>query len=182
MAHLGDFGAAVRELDPRAERDTFSFFGERFEIVDELPPMLVFQLAASMTGKVEETEGLAAMWESLRVSLDQTLDEWTGDGPDPRPEPLRQFNTFYRMAVEKKADLPSLMQLVMSLFQSAGGDRPTVQVSDSQPGQLTTLPSSNTSPSVPPAFGGDPLPAQPPEQEWDRSVPHLVSVSTVLAG
>ena len=181
MAHLGDFGAAVKELDRTADRDTFAFFGERFQIVDELPPMLIFQLAASMTGKVEETEGLAAMWESLRTSLDESpLDEWTEAGPDPRPQPLRQFNTFYKLAVEKKADLQSLMELVMSLFQAAGGDRPTVQVSDSARGQLTTSPSLNTSSSTPPAFGGDAVPA--PVQEWDRSVPHLVPVSQVLAG
>lgn len=179
MAHLGDFGAAVKELDPSVERNTFSFFGEKFEIIDELPPMLIFQLAASMTGKVDETEGLAAMWESLRTSLDEgPLEDWTGEGKDPRPEPLRQFNNFYKLAVDKKADLPSLMQLVMSLFQESGGERPTVQVSDSPTGQLTTLPSSNASPSTPPAFGGDALPAP----EWDRSVPHLVPVSEVLAG
>lgn len=181
MAHLGDFGAAVKELDRTAERNTFSFFGQKFQIVDELPPMLIFQLAASMTGKVEETEGLAAMWESLRTSLDENpLDEWTSPEPDPRPEPLRQFNDFYRLAVEKKADLPSLMQLVMSLFQATGGERPTVQVSDSPHGQLTTLPSSNTSSSAPPAFGGEVVPA--PDQDRDWSVPHLVPVSSVLAG
>lgn len=180
MAHLGDFGAAVAELDRNAERDTFTFFGEKFEIIDELPPMLIFQLAASMTGKVEETEGLAAMWESLRTSLDESpLVDWTGPGPDPRPAPLRQFNDFYKLAVEKKADLQSLMQLVMGLFQASGGERPTVQVSDSPTGQLTISPSSNTSPSVPPAFGGD---VMPEPLEWDRSVPHLVPVSTVLAG
>lgn len=152
--HLGDFGVALRELDPNQEKDTFAFFGEKFEIVDELPPMLIFQIAASMTGKVEETEGLAAMWEALGVSL----------GED-------EFNRFYRLAITKRADLQSLMELVMSLFQAAGGERPTVQVPDLPSGQSPTSQSSSTSSSVPPAFGGD-----------DRSVPHLVPVSQVLAG
>jgi hypothetical protein len=159
MGHLGDFGAALKELDPNAPKDTFGFFGEKFEVVDELPPMLIFQLAAAMTGKVEETEGMGAMWEALRVSL--------GEG---------EFTRFYKLAIAKRAELNSLMELVMTLFQASGGERPTVQVSDSPAGQLTTSPSSSTSHSVPPAFGGDaPL-------EWDRSVPHLVPVSQVLTG
>lgn len=155
MAHLGDFGAAVKELDPNAEKDTFTFFGEKFEIVEELPPMLIFQLAASMTGKVEETEGMGAMWSALEISL----------GSD-------EFSRLYKLAVSKRADIQSLMELVMNLFQNSGGERPTVQVSDSQLGPLPISPSSNTSPSVPPAFGG----------ERDPSVPHLVPVDAVLAG
>lgn len=157
MSHLGDFGAAVNELDPNAEKDTFSFFGEKFEIVDELPPMLIFQLAASMTGKVEETEGMGAMWSALEISL----------GKD-------EFGRLYKLAVEKRADIQSLMELVMTLFQASGGERPTVQVSDSPVGQLPTSPSSNTSPSVPPAFGGEPHFADTPTR--------LVPVSRVLAG
>lgn len=154
--HLGDFGAALRELDPNQDKDTFTFFGEKFEIVEELPPMLIFQLAASMTGKVEETEGMGAMWSALEISL--------GVG---------EFSRFYKLAVSKKANLQSLMELVMSLFQAAGGERPTVQVPDSPVGESPTSPSSSTSSSVPPAFGGD---------DRDPSIPHLVPVSQVLAG
>lgn len=155
MAHLGDYGAAIKELDPNAEKDTFAFFGERFEIVAELPPMLVFQLAASMTGKVAETEGMGAMWAALNVTLGEA-----------------EFGRFYKLAVGKSADLESIMRLVMDLFEASGGERPTVQVSDSPAGQSTTSPSSSTSVSVPPAFGGD----------RDLSIPHLVPVSQVLAG
>lgn len=156
MAFLGDFGAAIKELDPNAEKDSFGFFSEKFEIISELPPMLILQLAASMTGKVEETEGMGAMWEALRISL--------GDA---------EFNRLYKLAVDKRADIQSLMELVMSLFQASGGERPTVQVPDLPAGPPVTLPSSSTSSSVPPAFGGD---------ERDPSVPHLVPVSQVLAG
>lgn len=154
--HLGDFGVALRELDPDQDKDTFSFFGEKFEIISELPSMLVLQIAASMTGKVEETEGMAAMWEGMRISL--------GDN---------EFARFYRIAVDKRADIQSLMELVMSVFQNSGGERPTAQVPDLPSGQLPTSPSASTSSSVPPAFGGD---------EEDRSIPRLVPVSQVLTG
>lgn len=154
--HLGDFGVALRELDPDQEKATFGFFDQKFEIVAELPPMLVFQLAASMTGKIAETEGMAAVWEALRISL--------GD---------ESFNRLYKLAVDKRADMQSLMELVMALFQASGGERPTEQVPVSPVGLSPTSPSSSTSASTPPAFGGDPE---------DRSVPRLVPVSQVLAG
>lgn len=176
MAHLGDFGAALKELDPSAQRDTFTFFGEKFEVVADLPPMLVFTLAASMTGKVDEEEGMAAMWQAYRVSLDEVLPPWEGEGPDTRV-PLKQFNRFWDLTVTKRANLDSLMELVMSLFQASGGERPTVQVPDSPPGELTTSPSSSTSVSTPPAFGGETI-----ILDRDPSVPHLVPVSQVLAG
>lgn len=155
MGHLGDFGAAVKELDPNAEKDTFNFFGEKFEIIEELPPMLIFQLAAAMTGKVEETEGMGAMWAALNVSL----------GED-------EFARLYKLAVAKRADIQSLMELVMTLFQASGGERPTASAPDSLAGPSTTSPSSSTSSSLPPAFGGD----------RDMSVPHLRPLSEVLAG
>lgn len=163
MAHLGDFGAAIKELDPNAEKDTFSFFGEQFEVVAEMPPMLVFQLAAGMTGKVAETEAMGAMWETMNVCLDEPdLPPWTGDGADPRPAPKKQFAKFYRAAIDSRASLESLLEFVMTLFQNGSGERPTVQVSDSQAGLLPTLPSSNASSSIPPAFGGEPHDATTP--------------------
>lgn len=152
--HLGDFGAAVKELDPNAEKDTFNFFGEKFEIVGEMPPMLIFQLAAGMTGKVAETEAMGAMWATMNVCLGE-------DG----------FNRFYKLAVDRKANLESLMELVMTLFQDSGGERPTVQVSDSPVGQSPTSPSSSTSPSVPPAFGG-----------VNPKLAHLTPVGEALTG
>lgn len=160
---LGDFGAAVAELDPNTEKDSFTFFGETFEVVDELPAVLILQIGAFMTGKVEETEGLGAMWSALEVSLG-------ADG----------FAKFYKLALTKRATIESLMELVMSIFQAVDGDRPTVQVPDSPVGVSPTSPSSSTSASTPPVSGevvqGEVL------QERDPSVPHLVPVSRVLAG
>lgn len=154
MGHLGDFGAAVKEFDPNTEKDTFGFFGEKFEIIADIPAMLMLQLAATMTGKVDETEGMAALWEALRVCL----------GDD-------EFNRLYKLAVDKRANIQSLMELTMNLFQNSGGERPTEQVPVSPVGLSPTSPSSSTSASVPPDSG-----------DRDPSVPHLVPVSQLLAG
>ena len=118
MADLGEFGAALRELE--GERDTFSFFGERFTVSQDIPPMLMLQLGAAATGKVEESEGLAAMWEAMRCSL----------GDD-------EFARFYKLAVSKRADLESLMRLTFKLFEAQGG-RPTQEPQGSSPGLSTT--------------------------------------------
>lgn len=164
MAFLGDFGAAVKELDPTTEKDSFGFFGEKFEIVEELPAVLILQVGAFMTGKVEETEGLGAMWTALEISL----------GTD-------DFARFYKLAVSKRADVQSLMELVMSIFQAVGGERPTVQVPDSPGGESPTSPNSSTSSSTH-LVSGEVVSSVQDEPERDMSVPHLVPVSRVLAG
>ena len=127
MADLGAFGAAIKELDPDAEKDTFTYFGEKFEIVAALPPILMFQLAASMTGKVDETEGMGALWEAFRLAL----------GDDA-------FNRFYRIAVERRDSNEGLMTVAMAIYQNDAG-RPTVQPSDSSDGQSSASPSSSPS-------------------------------------
>lgn len=160
---LGEFGAAIKELDPDAEKDTFTFFGEKFTVVAPMAPMLLFQMAAASTGKVDEAEGFAAIWETMRTCLDQPdLEPWTGEGDDPRPEPVKQFNQFYKIAVTKAADLPSLMKLAMKLFEAQNG-RPTVEPQGSSDGPLRTSPSSSTSSTHP-------------------ALAHLRPVSEVLAG
>jgi hypothetical protein len=125
MADLGAFGAAIKELDPNAEKDSFTYFGEKFEIVSALPPMLMFQLAASMTGKVDETEGMAALWEAMRIAL----------GDD-------EFNRLYKIAVDKRDSTEGLMTVVMAIYQNDAG-RPTVQPSDSSDGLSSVSPSSS---------------------------------------
>lgn len=168
--HLGDFGAALRELDPAAEKDTFGFFGEQFKIVGVMPPMLALQMGAVMTGKLNEVEGAGAMWEALNIALDEP-DLPEIEGPDERPKPVKQFARFYRLAIDRRCDEMSLMTLAMSIFQNSTGERPTVQVPDSPVGESPTSPSSSTSYSPPQDYG-----------EHDPSVPHLVPVSRVLAG
>lgn len=157
MAHLGDFGAAVKALDPNQEKDTFTYFGESFEIVDALPPMLVFQLAAAMTGKVDETEGMAALWELFRIALGD-------DG----------FNRLYKLAVNKRDSTEDLMQVAMSIYQNDAG-RPTVQPSVSSDGP------SNTSPSTSPS--STTTASEPMLELVGRDgLDDLVPVSRILAG
>jgi hypothetical protein len=127
VANLGSFGAAIKALDPAAEKDTFTYFGEKFEIVSALPPVLMFQLAASMTGKVDETEGMGALWEALRISL----------GDD-------EFNRLYKIAVDRRDSTEGLMGVVMAIYQNDAG-RPTEQPSDSSDGLSSISPSSSPS-------------------------------------
>ncbi len=138
MTHLGSFGAAVKELDPTAERDSFEFFGERFEVVGVIPPMLMLQLGAAATGKIDDQEGLAALWEAMRLSLDADEDS-------------KEFDRLYKLAVKNRCDLEDLMKLAMALFEAQAG-RPTGEPRGSSAGPSTTSPSSSASSSVHPAF------------------------------
>ena len=157
MADLGSFGAALKELDPDAEKDTFAYFGEKFEIVAVLPPLLMFQLAASMTGKVDENEGMAALWEAYRIALGD-------DG----------FNRFYKLAIEHKDSNEGLMTVAMAIYQNDAG-RPTVQPSDSSAGLPITSPSSSPSSTV--------TDSVQPLGLVGRDDPNdLVPVSRILAG
>lgn len=153
MANLGSFGAAVRELDPAGERDTFEFFGETFTIEGILPPVLQIQLGAAVTGKIAETEGLAAIWETMRCCLtrpERMVAEFDPETRKPKvePEDPSQFDRWFKLAVSAKCDLEELLKLAMALFEAQSG-RPTGEQSTSSAGLLTTSPSSNGSSSAP---------------------------------
>lgn len=139
MAKLGSFGAAVRELDPDSERDTFDFFGREFTVHGVIPPMLTLQLGAAMTGKIADVEGNAAMWEALRCAMTIPGDEAKKTEPDDS-----QFDQFYKLAVDRKCSIDEMIKLVFSLL-GAQGDLPTEQLPASQDGQLPTSESSNSS-------------------------------------
>jgi hypothetical protein len=141
---LGEFGAAQRELE--GPTDDFGFFGETFTVLGAIPPMLMLQLAASATGKIDESEGLAAMWEALRCSL--TKPPHAGEDGVEIPADPAQFNRLYKMAVERNCDLDPLMRLVFALFEAQSG-RPTQPVPASSPGQSPTSASSNVSSTHP---------------------------------
>ncbi|WDZ87184.1 hypothetical protein [Micromonospora cathayae] len=154
MAHIGTFAAARREVNPVAEKDTFDFCGEAFTVEDTIPSMLMIQLGASATGKIEEQEGLGAMWEAMRVSLTVPARTELVDGQEATvPEDGSQFDRFYRLAVAHRVDLEDLMAVAMALFQAQAG-RPTEQRPTSPDGSLSTSTSSNTSPSPHPALQG----------------------------
>lgn len=159
MASLGEFGAAIRELDKDTERDTFTFFGSEFTVVADIPPMLMLQLGAAATGKIDDAEGLAACWEALRICLDEPDVEGSDE---KQSEPVKQFNTFYKLAVTKRADLESIMKIVFKLFEAQSG-RPTEQAPGSSAGLPTTSQSSSGSSAHP-------------------ALAHLRPVSEVLTG
>ena len=131
MANLGSFGAAVKELDPGGERDTFDFFDQQFTIHGTLPPVLQIQLGAAATGKIEEAEGLAAIWETMRCCL--------SDGEDGS-----QFDRWFKLAVARRCTLEELLKLAFALFEAQAG-RPTEGPSTSSAGLPTTSPNANGS-------------------------------------
>jgi hypothetical protein len=154
VSRLGSFGAAVRELDPDGERDEFEFFGETFTVEGVIPPMLMLQLGAASSGKIEESEGLAAIWEALRCCLtmpERVVAEFDPATRKPKVEPAdaAQFDRFYKLAVARREDLEDLIRVAMALFEAQSG-RPTEQLSTSPGGPLPTLTSSNGSSAVPP--------------------------------
>jgi hypothetical protein len=132
---LGEFGAAQRELG--GEKDDFVFCGEAFVVEQRMPAVLMLQLGAATTGKVDESEGFAAIWRALEISLTKPAE------PDGEPD-RSQFRKFYDLAVEQGVDLNDMMRLVMALFEAQSG-RPTQPVSASSPGRSPTSPSSSAS-------------------------------------
>lgn len=151
MGHLGSFGAAVKELDP-SSLDTFDFFGETFTVSGVIPSMLMLQLGASATGKIEEAEGLAAVWEAMRCSLTTPEQQITNaDGVTTIPADGSEFSRFYKLAVAHCCELEDLMRLTNALFEAQSG-RPTEGPQGSSPGPSATSPSSSTSSSPPPGF------------------------------
>jgi hypothetical protein len=131
MASLGEFNAAVAELDPDREKDTVIFMGETFTVIDVMPEVLAIQMGAAASGMIDETEGLAAVWQTLRFTL----------GED-------EFKRWYQLAIEKRASLQAQMGVAMAIFQAQTG-RPTVQAPDSSAGPAPTSPSSSASSSHP---------------------------------
>jgi hypothetical protein len=153
MPSLGTFGAAVREFDPDGERDTFDFFGTTFVVEGVIPPMLMLQLGAAMTGKIGDIEGNAAMWEALRTALTKLGSEPDGDEP---------FDRFYRLAVDERCSTGELIRLVFSLIGVQAG-KAIEQPPDSPDGPQSTSTSSNSSAS------------QSPDSPVDRPVEEVLA-------
>lgn len=149
MANLGSFGAAVRELDPAADPDTFEFFDQTFTVYGVLPPVLQVQLGAASSGNIEEAQGLAAIWETMRCCLTRpprTVAEFDPDTRTPRTEPedAAQFHRWFKLAVDNRCTLEELLKLALALFEAQAG-LPTDGRSTSSGGAPTTSPSSNGS-------------------------------------
>lgn len=158
---IGEFGAAQHEQRQAAgEKDDFVFYGETFTVEQPMPAVLALQLGAAITGKIDETEGFAAIWEALRISLTVPGYRWLvtppedgavvdEDGLTVVDDDESQFRRFYRLAVERGAGLDALMRLAMMLFEAQTG-RPTRQASASSAGRPSISQSSRNS-SIPAA-------------------------------
>jgi hypothetical protein len=110
MANLGSFGAAVRELNPDGERDTFDFFGERFTVHATIPPMLMLRLGAFMAGELGSIEDNAVVYKALRHALTVPADPATKTRADSS-----QFDRFEKLALAKMCDSDELVKLVFAL-------------------------------------------------------------------
>lgn len=148
MAKIGSFGAAVREIEPDAERDTFDFCGEEFTVHGAIPPMLMLRLGASMAGEMGVIESNAVVYKALRLAL--TIP---ADTAEKTPADTSQFDRFQELAEAKACHFDELARLVFALvgIQIAF---PTEPQPTSQDGLQATSGDSNSSASATPASGG----------------------------
>lgn len=143
MGSLGSFGAAVREFDPAAEKDTFDLFGETFTVHDTVPPMLMLQLGAAMTGKIGRFQSNGAVWQIFESAL--SIPEHQEDGKTV-PADNSQFAKFHELAVRKRCDNDTLIDLVWSIIAAQAG-KAEEQQPTSPPGSGTGSTSSSSSAS-----------------------------------
>lgn len=134
MAKLGSFGAAMRELDPESERDTFEFFGETFTVEGVVPSLLYMKVCAGLAGELGGIESDATLYEMLKHALTAP-----GDKPD-----RTQWERFYALALERKDTADDLVSLALAIIGfEAGKDRgPSPTSAD---GSSSDSPSSSSS-------------------------------------
>jgi hypothetical protein len=111
VAKLGSFGAAVREIDPDSERDTFDFFDREFTVHAAIPPMLVLQLGAMMAGELGIIDSNAVVYKALRHALTVPGDDAAETLPD-----TSQFDLFEHLATKRRCSNDELIRLVYSLL------------------------------------------------------------------
>jgi hypothetical protein len=140
MAKIGSFGAAAREFDPDIERDTFDFFDQEFVVEGVIPAMLNLQMGAALTGKIDEMEGNAAVWQALRCALSKP-EHRVGDVTIPADE--AQFERFYGLAVARNCELNELLKLALSLFGAQAGKAREQQPTSPDGPQPTSTSSSS---------------------------------------
>jgi len=145
MAKLGSFGAAVRELDPDSDRDTFDFFGETFTVHGVIPAMLMLRLGAFMAGELGAIESNAVVFKALRHAL--TIP---ADPASKTPADSSQFDKFEDLALAKRCDFDELIKLSFALVGILI-DFPTEQPPTSADGPLPTGETSSSSASDTPA-------------------------------
>ncbi len=157
MAKLGSFGAAIREIEPDAEHDTFDYFGEEFRVVGVVPNVVSLKICAAMAGRLSGIDQDAALYEALQYALTAPAAE-----PDGRPD-RSQWRRFYAVAAEHRGHGDELVSLVLSILGAQSGF-PTAPQSTSEDGSSAIGESSNSSASD------------------SRDSSHLVPVATLLGG
>jgi len=138
---LGSFGAAARELDPEAERDTFDFFDSEFTVHGIIPPMLVIRLGALMHGEIGSVEGFAVVYKALQYALTIPGDPASKTDPD-----WSEFDRFEELATDRRCTIEELLKLAFSLV-GIQVDFPTGPQPTSPDGLPITSDSSNSSAS-----------------------------------
>jgi hypothetical protein len=154
---LGSFGAAVREIDPDSEHDTFDFFGETFIVHGTIPAMLMLRLGAFMAGELGLIESNAVVYKALRHALTVPANPGTKALANSS-----QFDKFEDLALVNECDFDSLIKLAFALTGILI-DFPTEQPPASPDGPLQTSASSNSSasdtPGSPTSASDDPVSA-----------------------
>lgn len=130
---IGEFEAAVREVDPDREPDTFKLCGETFTVADE-PNIIAlgrFARAARAGADSDDMEGLATLIDTV-ASVVVPADE----------------ERFLDVASKNRLDVELLLKVVSAVMEAQAG-RPTAPSSDSSPGRSTTGESSKALSSSP---------------------------------
>lgn len=107
---LGSFGAAVRELEPEAERNTFDLFGREFTVHGVIPPMLMLRLGAMMAGELGAIDSNAVLYKALYHALTIPGDKAANIRPDDS-----QFEEFEELATDRMCTVDELIRLVYSM-------------------------------------------------------------------
>ncbi len=131
MAIIGEFGAAKRELTKRDDPDYIIFYGEQFQIADEVGGMVMFDFADVAARGIDsnEMEGLAAMRALIKDCL--------ADG---------EWQRFHDATIRHKVPPDVLMAVATKVYEVISS-RPTESPSGSAGGRSNTSPSSSTSAS-----------------------------------
>jgi hypothetical protein len=147
MASLGSFGAAVREIEPDGERDTFELFGETFTVEAAVPSVVLMKFCAGLVGQLSGIETDATMYELLRHALTKPPAK-EGAKPD-----ASQWERFYELAASRKCKSDDLITLVLAIAGAQAG-KEHGQSPTSEGGSQSVGTSSNGSALDSPDSGG----------------------------
>lgn len=117
MGNLGDFKAAVREVDPDREPEYFILEGERFELAEGVSALPLMELAGSAGPDKSNAEAAVTVLRFLEAIL-KDGDEW---------QRFRATCQKHRVSADVLSDITSAITEALS-------GRPTSRLSDSPSG------------------------------------------------